>query len=464
MKIAFLTLGCKVNSYETEKMKQQFEEAGHQIVSFTERADVYVINTCTVTNIADRKSRQMLHRARRANPDAIVAATGCYVDSAADRGEREEGIDFFVGNKDKENIVAILEESLAGRKFVRGGAGDGAEETAQMSERAEREQHTRAYIKVQSGCNQYCAYCIIPYVRGELSSRPDEEIVREAEELSKRRFREIVVTGIHLSSFGVDRQEGKINASSFVELEGRPLLALLNRLAQIDGIERIRLGSLEPRIITGDFVRELAKIKKLCPHFHLSLQSGCDVTLQRMNRHYTTKEYLQGVKLLRQYFENPAVTTDIIVGFPQENGQEFEETCQFAREAAFAKIHVFKYSRRQGTVADAMEGQIDGQMKKSRSDKLLEIERLLEQEYQHHFIGRREKVLLEEAVEIEGQWYLVGYNERYVRIAVPMREEDMAEECAAVEEKCCNRIVEVTVTGRLTEDILQGSAEKTCIL
>lgn len=455
MKIAFLTLGCKVNSYETEKMKQNFEEAGHQIVSFSERADVYIINTCTVTNIADRKSRQMLHRARRANPDAVVAATGCYVDSAADRGEREEGIDFFVANKDKENIVEILEKSLAERKYVRRSSGDGVQEEVRMSEQAEKEQHTRAYIKVQSGCNQYCAYCIIPYVRGELSSRPDEEIVREAEELAERRFREIVVTGIHLSSFGVDRQAGKIESASFVELGGRPLLVLLKRLEQIEGIERIRLGSLEPRIITEDFVRELSQIKKLCPHFHLSLQSGCDATLQRMNRHYTTREYLQGVKLLRQYFENPAVTTDIIVGFPQEGREEFEETCRFAEEAAFAMLHVFKYSRRQGTVADAMEGQIDGQIKKSRSDKLLELGRLLEQEYQQHFIGRREKVLLEEAAEIGGRRYLMGYNERYVRIAVAV--EDLTREYGDIEEEWCNRIVEVVITGRLTEEILQGS-------
>lgn len=455
MKIAFLTLGCKVNSYETEKMKQNFEEAGHQIVSFSERADVYIINTCTVTNIADRKSRQMLHRARRDNPDAVVAATGCYVDSAADRGEREEGIDFFVANKDKENIVEILEKSLAERKYVRRSSGDGVQEEARMSEQAEKEQHTRAYIKVQSGCNQYCAYCIIPYVRGELSSRPDKEIVREAEELAGRRFREIVVTGIHLSSFGVDRQAGKIESASFVELGGRPLLVLLKRLEQIEGIERIRLGSLEPRIITEDFVRELSQIKKLCPHFHLSLQSGCDATLQRMNRHYTTGEYLQGVKLLRQYFENPAVTTDIIVGFPQEGSEEFEETCRFAKEAAFAMLHVFKYSRRQGTVADAMEGQIDGQIKKSRSDKLLELGRLLEQEYQQHFIGRREKVLLEEAAEIGGRRYLIGYNERYVRIAVAV--EDLTGEYGDIEEEWCNRIVEVVITGRLTEEILQGS-------
>lgn len=467
MKVAFLTLGCKVNYYETEKMKLQFEAAGHQIVSFSEQADAYVVNTCTVTNIADRKSRKMLHKARRINPSAVVVAAGCYVDSARKKGEETQGVDLFLSNRDKEKMVSLLEEYVNSGKSSVPGPGDAVGETGDVahggiqiqdagknrtgiSAAAEREEHTRAYLKVQSGCNQYCSYCIIPYVRGELSSRADWEILQEAEQLAARGYRELVLTGIHLSSFGADRTGKKPDANSFLELAGKPLLALLQAVSKVDGIERIRLGSLEPRIITEEFAGELAAIPKLCPHFHLSLQSGCDDTLRRMNRHYTAEEYLEKLAVLRKHFVHPAITTDIIVGFPQESGEEFEATCRFVREAAFSRIHVFKYSRRQGTVADSMEGQLEESVKAERSDILLGIEAELEQEYQKYFLGREEQVLFEEMTEIRGGTYLVGYNERYVRVAAPVPGTENPSRHRAF----CNMVVPVCITGNLTEDVL----------
>jgi threonylcarbamoyladenosine tRNA methylthiotransferase MtaB len=313
----------------------------------------------------------------------------------------------------------------------------------------EKSGHTRAYIKIQDGCNQYCTYCIIPYVRGQLTSRSNQDILAETEKLAQQGYQEIVITGIHLSSFGVDRQEKKTDANSFLELEGAPLLELLEQMEQIAGIERIRLGSLEPRIITQNFVERLSRIRKVCPHFHLSLQSGCDETLRRMNRHYTSEEYLQKVELLRTYFSHPAITTDIIVGFPGESREEFETTCDFAEKVSFARIHVFKYSRRHGTVADAMEGQVAETEKKIRSDRLLEIAERLERNYQQHFFHQTEKILWEEIALIDGKPYLVGYNRRYVRLALPVSEQENPEQW-------CNRIVEVSVAGRVNQEVLLG--------
>lgn len=442
MKIAFLTLGCKVNFYETEKMKSQCEAAGYQIVSFSEQADVYVVNTCTVTNIADRKSRKMLHRARRLNPAAIVVAVGCYVDSSRQKGNREDGVDYFLSNREKEHMAEFMKEIVNHLP-------EHGNRIASMSPIAVNEKRTRRYIKVQSGCNQYCSYCIIPYVRGELHSRKDEEIIQEVRQLTAEGCRELVVTGIHLSSFGVDRTEGKIDADSFLKLGGKPLITLLHAISGVEGIDRIRLGSLEPRIITEEFVRELSKISGICPHFHLSLQSGCDATLRRMNRHYTTQEYLKKLEILRRHFDHPAITTDIIVGFPQERQEEFETTCSFVREAAFAQIHVFKYSRRQGTTADSMEGQIQEQIKTKRSDILLKIEAELEHEYQKNFLGVEEWILLEEISEIEGEKYLVGHNERYIKVAVLVENEEEAV-------KKCNTIMPVQISGYLTQEIMQG--------
>lgn len=446
MRVGFLTLGCKVNSYETEKMKIKFEEQGHTVVAFEEKADVYIVNTCTVTNIADRKSRKMLHRAKRRNPNSLVVAAGCYVDSSDKKGEKDSSVDLFVTNAMKEDLVAFVVEAMKERNIVPMQVTEEEfEKEHHMTKEAMAQKHTRAYLKVQNGCNQYCTYCIIPYVRGPLSSKPVEDVVYEVEQLAKDGIQEVVLTGIHLSSYGVDLTECKI----FLELEGRMLLKLIQNVAKVDGIERIRLGSLEPRIITKNFLEELSQIPEVCPHFHLSLQSGCDQTLRRMNRHYSADEYEEGVKMIRAYFKHPAITTDIIVGFPQETEEEFEATCAFARRIAFAQIHVFKYSRRQGTMADAMTGQVDETIKNQRSEKLIGIEKELEKEYQKYFIGKKEEVLLEEVQLIEGREYVVGYNERYVRIAVSCTEMPDAKER-------CNTIATVKIERHLTDEILLG--------
>ncbi len=446
MRVGFLTLGCKVNSYETEKMKIKFEEQGHTVVAFEEKADVYIVNTCTVTNIADRKSRKMLHRAKRRNPNSLVVAAGCYVDSSDKKGEKDSSVDLFVTNAMKEDLVAFVVEAMKERNIVPMQVMEEEfEKEHHMTKEAMAQKHTRAYLKVQNGCNQYCTYCIIPYVRGPLSSKPVEDVVYEVEQLAKDGIQEVVLTGIHLSSYGVDLTECK----NFLELEGRMLLKLIQNVANVDGIERIRLGSLEPRIITKNFLEELSQIPEVCPHFHLSLQSGCDQTLRRMNRHYSADEYEEGVKMIRAYFKHPAITTDIIVGFPQETEEEFEATCAFARRIAFAQIHVFKYSRRQGTMADAMTGQVDETIKNQRSEKLIGIEKELEKEYQKYFIGKKEEVLLEEVQLIEGREYVVGYNERYVRIAVSCTEMPDAKER-------CNTIATVKIERHLTDEILLG--------
>lgn len=446
MRVGFLTLGCKVNSYETEKMKIKFEEQGHTVVAFEEKADVYIVNTCTVTNIADRKSRKMLHRAKRRNPNSLVVAAGCYVDSSDKKGEKDSSVDLFVTNAMKEDLVAFVVEAMKERNIVPMQVMEEEfEKEHHMTKEAMAQKHTRAYLKVQNGCNQYCTYCIIPYVRGPLSSKPVEDVVCEVEQLAKDGIQEVVLTGIHLSSYGVDLTECK----NFLELEGRMLLKLIRNVAKVDGIERIRLGSLEPRIITKNFLEELSQIPEVCPHFHLSLQSGCDQTLRRMNRHYSADEYEAGVKMIRAYFKHPAITTDIIVGFPQETEEEFEATCAFARRIAFAQIHVFKYSRRQGTMADAMTGQVDETIKNQRSEKLIGIEKELEKEYQKYFIGKKEEVLLEEVQLIEGREYVVGYNERYVRIAVSCTEMPDAKER-------CNTIATVKIERYLTDEILLG--------
>lgn len=448
MRVGFLTLGCKVNSYETEKMKIKFEEEGHTVVAFEEKADVYIINTCTVTNIADRKSRKMLHRAKRMNPSSLVVAAGCYVDSAEKKGEKDKSIDLFISNAMKDNLVEEVQNAMLEKHITPMDDPDTKnefEEKNHMSKEAMAQKHTRAYLKVQNGCNQYCTYCIIPYVRGPLTSKSQDAVVQEVEELAAQGIQEVVITGIHLSSYGVDFTQCK----SFLELEGKPLLSLLKAVAQVEGIERIRLGSLEPRIITEKFLEELSKITEICPHFHLSLQSGCDETLRRMNRHYLADEYYDGVVAIKKYFEHPAITTDIIVGFPQESEEEFETTCAFARKVAFAQIHVFKYSRRQGTMADAMQGQIEETCKAERSEKLIAIEKELEKEYQEYFIGKEQEVLFEETTMIDGKKYIVGYNERYVRIAVN------CENIPDVNERC-NTIATVQILGYLKDGILLG--------
>ena len=390
-------------------------------------------------------------------------AAGCYVQAAEEELAKKNEADILVGNNKKKDIAQILEEYFTTKEPEQ--TVPVVSEVIDINHTKEYEdltihkvnEHTRAYIKIQNGCNQYCSYCIIPYVRGKLESRPDEDILQETRKLAAAGFHEIVLTGIHLSSFGVDRETEKIDANSFVKLQGKYLLTLLKNMAQVEGIERLRLGSLEPRIITEEFVKNLSEIPEVCPHFHLSLQSGCDETLRRMNRHYTSQDYLQRVELLRKYFDHPAITTDIIVGFPGETQEEFETTCAFAKEVGFAQIHVFKYSRRQGTVADAMADQVDEQVKGQRSDELLAIEAQLEQKYHDHFMGQTEKVLVEETVMLEEEKYLIGYNERYVRIAVPY-------EAGKCDESLCNRVIDVRIKGEKDGEILLGAMEKACNL
>lgn len=421
MKIAFLTLGCKVNSYETEKMKTQFETEGYEIVSFSEKADVYVVNTCTVTNIADRKSRKMLHRARRMNPDAVVVAAGCYVDSARQKGEEDESVDLFIGNEDKEIMISKVEKIMEKRGILNKENCPG-HSVGEMSEKAEQELHTRAYIKIQNGCNQYCSYCIIPYVRGKLESRTEEDILSETKKLAAAGFHEIVLTGIHLSSFGVDREFKKTDANSFVKLQGKYLLELLQKMAQVSGIERLRLGSLEPRIITEEFVKKLAEIPEVCPHFHLSLQSGCDATLKRMNRRYTSSEYAEKCELLRKYFPNPALTTDVIVGFPGETEEEFKESYDFVDSIDFYETHIFKYSRREGTKAAAMPDQVDEQIKAKRSAQLIELGEKKRAAYEQSFQGKEVEVLVEENLELNGKEVQTGHTKEYMKIALETNE------------------------------------------
>lgn len=431
-KVAFLTLGCKVNSYETEGMRELFLKAGAIETDFDEEADVYIVNTCSVTNIADRKSRQMLHRAKKKGNGALVVAAGCYAQAAGERLGEDDGVDLVVGNNKKAEIVELTEEALRQKETKSRYAllDIGKERHFEELPIETVTERTRAYIKIEDGCNQFCSYCIIPYVRGRVRSRGIEEVLAEIKRLAVEGYREVVLTGIHLSSYGLDKKEkGEFETASEFDAtlaeQGKaaetvlPLLGLLQQVQEIEGIERIRLGSLEPRIMTEAFVKELASLSKLCPHFHLSLQSGCDATLKRMNRKYTTAEYREAVECLRRYFEHPAITTDIIVGFPGETEAEFAETLQFAKDIAFSQIHIFKYSRRAGTVADRMKDQIPEPTKTKRSEVLSAVEQELFQAYRGLFDGVTEPVLLEEEAEIDGRLYLVGHTTRYVKVAVP---------------------------------------------
>ena len=433
-KAALHNLGCKVNAYETEAMEQQLKERGYEIVPFDEKADVYIINTCSVTNIADRKSRQMLHRAKKLNPESVVVAAGCYVQVASEELKKDASVDIVIGNNKKAELADILDEYLGNvhekeeaEVFVTDLSHGSDYEALHLEQPSD---HTRAFIKVQDGCNQFCSYCIIPFARGRVRSRSREDVVREITGLVAQGYREAVLTGIHLSSYGIEHMEG--NPVSQGDWNHRELLALIREVHEISGLERIRLGSLEPRIITEEFVAHLAALPKVCPHFHLSLQSGCDETLRRMNRHYTSEQYLEGVHILRRYYENPAITTDIIVGFPGETEEEFAETLAFAETAAFAQIHVFKYSRRKGTVADKMPEQLSEQEKAGRSDRLLAVTEQLSETYRRQFIGQVTQVLLEEMTEIDGENYVIGYTSRYVRVAVPIGADGTFEKGAVV--------------------------------
>ena len=407
-KAALHNLGCKVNSYETEAMQQLLEAAGYQIVDFEEKADVYIINTCSVTNVADKKSRQMLHRAKAKNPEALVVAAGCYAQAAGEKLLEDTAIDLVIGNNKKAELVQLLEERPAGREPQDAVIDISAAQEYEALHIERQADHTRAFIKVQDGCNQFCSYCIIPYTRGRVRSRRPEDVEEEVRTLAEKGYQEIVLTGIHLSSYGTDFKE-----------EPQDLLELTKRLHQIPGVKRIRFGSLEPRLITEEFVRELSAMEKICPHFHLSLQSGCDATLKRMNRHYTCEDYLYRCGILRKYFRDPAITTDVIVGFPGETDEEFAETKKFLETVHFYEMHVFKYSRRAGTRADRMPDQVPEPVKTKRSAELLALEKEMSKAYRASFLGRETEVLLEEPVEIGGARYMMGHTKEYVKAAVP---------------------------------------------
>ena len=429
-KVALHNLGCKVNAYETEAMQEILEQNGYEIVPFEEKADAYIVNTCSVTNMADKKSRQMLHRAKKMNPEAVVIAAGCYVQSAGEELLKDTSVDILIGNNEKVNLPSILEnwEKEHNPLHVHDLTREHTYEELTLSHTAG---HTRAFMKIQDGCNQFCTYCIIPYTRGRVRSRRLSDIVAEAGRLAENGYQEVVLTGIHLDSYGTDLEEHE------------NLLTVIQEIAKIDGIKRIRLGSLEPRIMTEKFVAGLAAEEKLCPHFHLSLQSGCDATLKRMNRRYSAEEFRQCCERLRRHFDDPALTTDVIVGFPGETEEEFTATVEFLKDICFYETHVFKYSRRKGTKADRMPDQIPEQIKNQRSDVLLALTEKNSGEYRKKLLGRTVKVLLEEESTIGGTTYLTGHTREYVKVAV-------APETAAAGE-----IIDVKVTG-LQKDMVLG--------
>lgn len=430
-KVALHNLGCKVNAYETDAMQQILEGAGYEIVSFSEMADIYIINTCSVTNMADRKSRQMIHKAKKNNPNGIVVATGCYVQTAQEELKKDLSIDIIIGNNKKKDLLSVLEAyamSEEEQTEIIDINATNEYETLEISNTAE---HTRAYIKIQDGCNQFCSYCIIPYTRGRVRSRKSEDVLKEVKRIAKNGYKEIVLTGIHLSSYGVD-------------LEEEDLLQLILKVHQIEGIERIRLGSLEPRIITEEFVEKIASLEKICPHFHMSLQSGCDETLTRMNRHYTTEDFYNSCNILRKHFKNPGITTDVIVGFPGETEEEFEITKEFLEKISFFEMHIFKYSKRKGTRASMLETQVPEQIKTQRSNQLLELNKVLSNKFVEKYFGKEVEVLLEEEVVIENVTYQVGHTKEYIKAAIKSDEIKTAE----------NQVIRAIVKKKLTNEII----------
>ena len=437
-RVALHNLGCKVNAYEIEAMQQLLEEAGYEIVPFEPGADIYVINTCTVTNIADRKSRQMLHKAKKMNSEAIVVATGCYVQTGGDKLEKDEAIDLVLGNNQKIYIVEALAEYAENKP----GHGSHVIKINQTKEYEDLSidhtaEHVRAYIKVQDGCNQFCTYCIIPYARGRVRSRNIESVLKEVHSLAEKGYKEVVLTGIHLSSYGVD----------FPEEKKETLLSLIRAVHEIEGIQRIRLGSLEPGIVTREFAEGIAALPKVCPHFHLSLQSGCDETLERMNRRYRSGEYRERCELLREVYENPALTTDVIVGFPQESEEEFQKSYDFVDGIHFYETHIFKYSRRQGTKAAAMDGQLTEAEKSFRSEKMIELHHRHAGDYEKSMLGKNLEVLIEEEYTKDGRTWYLGHSREYIKTAVPKSEAYGV-----------NDIVIVKAEGFLEEHIMTGEA------
>jgi threonylcarbamoyladenosine tRNA methylthiotransferase MtaB len=437
--VAFHNLGCKVNDYEQDIMQQKFTENDFRVVPFSEKADVYVINTCTVTNMADRKSRQMIHRAKKQNPDSVIIAVGCYVQTSQDKAVADECIDIAIGNNNKARVVDILKDYIATKNrqvAIDDLTHEKRYEDMFLYNGTER---TRAYIKVQDGCNQFCSYCLIPYARGRVRSRDAEEIVKEIEGLTEKGYKEFVITGIHVSSYGIENP---------LDLSENKLADLLERINAIPGVQRIRLSSLEPRVITEDFVQRIAKLSKLCPHFHLSLQSGCDATLKRMNRHYTAEEFLESAAMLRKYLDNPAITTDVIVGFPGETEEEFKESISFAKKVNFYEMHIFKYSKRKGTVAEKLPDQVDDSIKHSRSEAFIALSAELTAKYREEYKGKVRPVLLEEEKIINNRKYMVGFTPEYIKVAV----KDTG--CAG------NEIVNVKVMNALNKDTMEGEIFK----
>lgn len=415
--VAATTLGCKVNQAETDSMLDMLSAAGADIVDFEEKADIYIVNTCSVTNIADKKSRQMLHRAKKRNPESIVIAAGCYVQSAKELLEQDESVDIVISNNKKKDITDIVNDYINVRKNEGGDTpadGEKKEYFVDISKETEYEEmgghvpvgHTRAYVKIQDGCNQFCSYCIIPYVRGRIRSRSEEAVIAEVTELAESGIKEVVLTGIHISSYGKDKNN-----------EGA-LIDLIDAISKIKGIKRIRLGSLEPGIITEDFVRRVSANKKVCPHFHLSLQSGCNTILKRMNRKYTREQYFEKCEMLREAYDAPALTTDVIVGFPGETDEEFEETVQYLTELNLYEMHIFKYSPRKGTVAAAMKDQVSPEVKNKRSDVLLELAERGKKAYEAKYEDAELEVLVEEVLHREDGTYLRGHTERYMDILI----------------------------------------------
>ena len=504
--IAFHNLGCKVNSYELDVMQQIMREKGFEIVPFDQKADIYVINTCTVTNIADRKSRQMLHRAKQKNPEAVVVAVGCYVQTDLEGALKDPAIDLVIGNNRKKDIAQILEEYFAEREVSGGqglsktsgkqGAGEGADmscaelktlggttvlDIAKEKEYEEMQlkttaEHTRAYVKIQDGCNQFCSYCAIPLARGRVRSRKAEDILSEIRGIVAAGYLEIVLTGIHVSSYGIDlamreRKEALAgnaqDASAPVDYRGQTkLFDLIEQIHEIPGLERIRISSLEPRIVTAETAKRLAALPKVCPHFHLSLQSGCDETLKRMNRHYTAQQYLESVQALREAYAPrvPAITTDVIVGFPGETEEEFETTKVFLQKVGFYEMHVFKYSKRKGTRAAVMPDQVPDQVKAERSDVLLALEREQSVAFRRNKLGQTEEVLFEEEKIVGGKQYLLGHTMDYVKVALPITKSqatDASRQTGALERQTpkvptSGTLCTLTLQEFLTEEILLG--------
>ena len=475
--VAFHNLGCKVNSYELDIMQQILEEKGYVVVPFDQKADIYIVNTCTVTNIADRKSRQMLHRAKQKNPDSVVVAVGCYVQTDLEGVERDPSIDLAIGNNRKKDIAAILEEYLNAREAENSGAGSSCEKTLggktvldiahtydyEEMTLTKTAEHTRAYIKIQDGCNQFCSYCAIPLARGRVRSRLPQDILHEIEGMVKGGYKEVVLTGIHISSYGIDFNGRETEVSS-----GNPavsdyrgssrLMELIALIHDVPGLARIRISSLEPRIVTRENAAKLASFTKVCPHFHLSLQSGCDATLKRMNRHYTAEDFERSVQALRDAYAPvvPAITTDVIVGFPGETPEEFLTTKAFLEKIRFYEMHVFKYSKRAGTRAAVMPGQISEQVKAQRSDELLEMERVQSMDFRSRYIGQIAEVLFEEIKEIGGTEYLLGHTTDYVRVGIEIKKTVGAAQEQTESKLCANEIAKVRVEKFLTEEILLG--------